>query len=61
MLPDLTDLAVKSFVTFFVVIDPIGPTIAEIAARLVGILLVAVAVEYVVVGIHEIWDAGSAQ
>jgi multiple antibiotic resistance protein len=36
----------------------VGPTIAEIAARLLGILLAAVAVEYMVVGIHQIWDAG---
>jgi multiple antibiotic resistance protein len=36
----------------------VGPTIAEIAARLLGILLAAVAVEYMVVGIRQIWDAG---
>lgn len=36
----------------------IGPTIAEIAARLLGILLAAVAVEYMVVGIRQIWGAG---
>ena len=36
----------------------IGPTLAEIAARLLGILLAAVAVEYMVVGIRQIWNAG---
>lgn len=36
----------------------VGPTIAEIATRLLGILLAAVAVEYMVVGIRQIWDAG---
>jgi multiple antibiotic resistance protein len=34
----------------------IGPTIAQIATRLLGILLAAVAVEYMVVGIRQIWD-----
>ena len=35
----------------------IGPTLAGVATRLLGILLAAVAVEYVVVGIRQIWDA----
>ncbi len=35
----------------------IGPTIVAITTRLLGILLAAVAVEYVVVGVHQIWDA----
>lgn len=34
-----------------------GPTLAQIATRLLGILLAAVAVEYMVVGIRQIWDA----
>jgi multiple antibiotic resistance protein len=37
----------------------IGPTIASVATRLLGILLAAVAVEYVVVGVRQIWDAAS--
>ena len=36
----------------------IGPTLAEIATRLLGILLAAVAVEYMVVGVRQIWQAG---
>jgi small neutral amino acid transporter SnatA (MarC family) len=35
----------------------IGPTIVGITTRLLGILLAAVAVEYMVVGVHQIWDA----
>lgn len=35
----------------------IGPTIVAITTRLLGILLAAVAVEYVVVGVRQIWDA----
>jgi multiple antibiotic resistance protein len=35
----------------------IGPTIVAITTRLLGILLAAVAVEYVVVGVHQIWNA----
>ncbi len=35
----------------------IGPTIVAITTRLLGILLAAVAVEYMVVGVHQIWDA----
>jgi multiple antibiotic resistance protein len=35
----------------------IGRTLAEIAARLLGILLAAVAVSYMVVGIRQVWDA----
>jgi multiple antibiotic resistance protein len=35
----------------------IGTTIASVASRLLGILLAAVAVEYVVVGVRQIWDA----
>jgi multiple antibiotic resistance protein len=35
----------------------IGPTLAAIATRLLGILLAAVAVEYMVVGVRQIWDA----
>jgi multiple antibiotic resistance protein len=34
----------------------VGPTLAGVATRLLGILLAAVAVEYMVVGIHQIWD-----
>jgi multiple antibiotic resistance protein len=37
----------------------IGPTLAGVATRLLGILLAAVAVEYMVVGIHQIWDAAA--
>ncbi len=33
----------------------IGPTLAGVATRLLGILLAAVAVEYMVVGIRQIW------
>ena len=36
----------------------IGPTLAAIATRLLGILLAAVAVEYMTVGIREIWRGG---
>jgi multiple antibiotic resistance protein len=36
----------------------IGRTVAGITARLFGILLAAVAVEYMVVGIRQIWTAG---
>jgi multiple antibiotic resistance protein len=35
----------------------IGPTIVGITTRLLGILLAAVAVEYMVVGVRQIWDA----
>jgi multiple antibiotic resistance protein len=35
----------------------IGPTIVAITTRLLGILLAAVAVEYIVVGVHQIWNA----
>jgi multiple antibiotic resistance protein len=35
----------------------IGPTIVAITTRLLGILLAAVAVEYIVVGVRQIWDA----
>jgi multiple antibiotic resistance protein len=35
----------------------IGPTIVGITTRLLGILLAAVAVEYIVVGVRQIWDA----
>jgi multiple antibiotic resistance protein len=35
----------------------VGPTLAGVATRLLGILLAAVAVEYMVVGIRQIWDA----
>jgi multiple antibiotic resistance protein len=37
----------------------IGQTLAAIATRLLGILLAAVAVEYMVVGIRQIWDAAA--
>jgi multiple antibiotic resistance protein len=37
----------------------IGPTLAQIATRLLGILLAAVAVEYIVVGIRQIWESAS--
>ena len=35
----------------------IGPTLVAITTRLLGILLAAVAVEYMVVGVRQIWDA----
>ena len=35
----------------------IGPTFVAITTRLLGILLAAVAVEYMVVGVRQIWDA----
>jgi multiple antibiotic resistance protein len=35
----------------------VGPTLAAIATRLLGILLAAVAVEYMVVGVRDIWTA----
>jgi multiple antibiotic resistance protein len=35
----------------------VGPTLAGVATRLLGILLAAVAVEYMVVGIHQVWDS----
>lgn len=37
----------------------IGPTIVAITTRLLGILLAAVAVEYMVVGVRQIWDAAN--
>ena len=35
----------------------IGATLAGVATRLLGILLAAVAVEYIVVGVRQIWNA----
>jgi len=35
----------------------VGTTIASVATRLLGILLAAVAVEYIVVGVRQIWNA----
>jgi multiple antibiotic resistance protein len=37
----------------------IGNTVAGVATRLLGILLAAVAVEYIVVGVRQIWNATS--
>jgi multiple antibiotic resistance protein len=37
----------------------IGTTLAGVATRLLGILLAAVAVEYIVVGVRQIWNATS--
>jgi multiple antibiotic resistance protein len=37
----------------------VGQTLAAIATRLLGILLAAVAVEYMVVGVRQIWDVAA--
>jgi multiple antibiotic resistance protein len=37
----------------------VGPTLAGVATRLLGILLAAVAVEYMVVGVRQVWDSAA--